>query len=55
MPAVVRCRLCGKDHPYREDIERVDCEECGSPLSMDNTRMIIKPRDNKQADPLEGM
>jgi hypothetical protein len=53
MPAVVRCKLCGKDHPYRDDIERKRCDECDSPLKMDNTRVIITPRDGRQADPLQ--
>jgi hypothetical protein len=55
MPAIVRCKLCGKDHAYRDDIERLDCEECGAPLKMDNTRMILTPRKTEQADPIEFM
>lgn len=52
MPAVVRCKTCGKDHPYREDIEERECDNCDTPLKMDNTRMIITPRVVAQADPL---
>lgn len=55
MPTVVRCRLCGKDHPFREDIDRKFCDECESPLDAENTRYIVTPRSIKQADPLEGM
>lgn len=55
MPAIVRCKLCGKDYPYRDDIERMECDNCETRLSMDNTRVILPPRDSRQADPLEGM
>ena len=55
MPMIVRCRLCGTDHPYREDIDLMDCRECESPLTSENARDIYKPRDSAQADPLEGM
>jgi hypothetical protein len=55
MPAVVRCKLCGKDHAYRDDIERRRCDECDSQLNADNARIVIKPRNIRQADPLEGM
>jgi hypothetical protein len=52
MPAVVRCKLCGTDHPYRDDIERKTCDNCDVPLKLDNTRVIITARETKQADPL---
>lgn len=57
MPAVVRCKLCGKDHPYVRYSEGGVCqnEECEAPLKPENVRVIMKSRDYKQADPLEGM
>lgn len=51
----VRCKLCGTDHPYRDDIERMTCDNCDAPLKMENTRLILKPRQVQPADPLEGM
>jgi hypothetical protein len=56
MPAFVRCKLCGKDHPYARYSEGGICDndECGSPLDPDNVRVIMKARDSRQADPLEG-
>jgi hypothetical protein len=55
MPAIVRCKLCGTDHPYRDDIEKQVCDNCEAPLKMDNTRVIIPKRETKQDDPLKGM
>ena len=55
MPMIVRCRLCGTDHPYREDIDQMDCRECDTPLDSENARDIWVPRVTTQADPLEGM
>lgn len=55
MPAVVRCKLCGKDHPYAKYSEGGICEECDTELTPDNVRVIMKPRSTKQADPLDGM
>jgi hypothetical protein len=57
MPAVVRCKLCGEDHPYAKYAEGGVCQndECEAPLKPENVRVIMNPRDVRQADPLEGM
>ena len=55
MPALVRCKHCGKDYAYRDDIERMRCDNCDSPLNQNNTRMILTLRTVGQADPLDGM
>ncbi len=55
MPAIIRCKLCGTDHPYREDVQKRPCENCGVRLSLDNAKVIIQPRITEQADPLGGM
>ena len=55
MPAVIRCKTCGRDHPYARYAEGGLCEECETPLKLDNIRVIIKPRKVMQADPLDGM
>ncbi len=52
MPTFVRCKLCGQDHPYREGIEQMQCENCETPLDKENTRYFATPRVTRQADPL---
>ena len=47
----IRCKTCGKDHAYSDDVERKKCETCGTLLTLDNTRMIIPPS-QRSADPL---
>lgn len=54
MPYVARCKLCGRDHRYTEYVDQMDCEECGSPLSSDNVRVVRVLQSNAPADPLEG-
>jgi hypothetical protein len=53
MPAIIRCMLCGKDHPYARYAEGRRCDECEQPLKADTIRVIIKRPDDRPADPLE--
>ncbi len=55
MPFVVRCKLCGTDHPYPVYSEGGDCqnEECGAELSPENVKIVTVLQSAKPADPLE--
>lgn len=53
MSVYVRCKLCGTDHRYREDIERSVCDNCEAPLSKENVRYRAVMGSTRQADPLE--
>jgi rRNA maturation endonuclease Nob1 len=52
MPTFVRCKHCGKDYPYRADIETKECDNCAAPLKAENVRYFAVPGSTKQADPL---
>jgi hypothetical protein len=65
MPYVVRCKLCGKDHPYSKyadigsapkgRLPACENEECEAELSTDNIRIMNVLRSAAPADPLEEM